>query len=143
MLTQTIKSWLHKMFAWWPWKQSTQVEYSPVGKPLNKGTTQESVSRPPTIDGVAHQAGIAPRLSTIEECPERVVQPDLAAASEFPEPPLLPASTSPGERSNDSKTPANNASVSVQSSPSPQQRLEFLQYLVQRGVINEGFEEDK
>ena len=28
-LTQAIKNWLHKMFAWWPWKQSTQIEYSP------------------------------------------------------------------------------------------------------------------
>ena len=142
MLTQTIKSWLHKMFAWWPWKQSTQVKYSPVANPLNKGTTQESVPRP-TIDGGTHQAGIAPRLSTIEEWPERVVQPDVPAASEFPEPPLLPASTSPVEMSNDTKTPAKDAFVVVQSSPSPQQRLEFLQYLVRHGVINEGFETDK
>ena len=142
MLTQTVKNWLHKMFAWWPWKQSTQVEYSPVANPLNKGTTQESVPKS-TIDGVTHQAGIAPRLSTIEEWPERVVQPDLPAASEFPEPPLLPTSTSPVEMSNDSKTPVKDASLGLQSSPTPQQRLEFLQYLVQRGVINEGFETDK
>jgi hypothetical protein len=142
MLTQTIKSWLHKMFAWWPWKQSTQVEHPHVANPLNTGTSQESVPRP-TIDGVAHQAGIAPRLSTIEEWPERVVQPDLPAASEFTETPLLPVSTSPVEISNDSKTPGDEASVGIRSSPSPQQRLEFLHYLVQRGILNEGFEEDK
>src|SRR5260370_7746379 len=104
MLTQTIKKWLQKMVGWWPWKQSTQVEYSPVANPLNNGTTQESVPKS-TIDGVTHQAGIAPRLSTIEEWPERVVQTDLPAASEFPEPPLLPAQTAPFEIVKDSKHP--------------------------------------
>ncbi len=140
MLTQTIKNWLHKMFAWWPWKQSTQIEYSHVANPSNKGTTQESVSRS-TIDGVVPQAGIVPRLSTIEGWSERVVQSDFQAESEFAETPLSPPSTSPVEMTKDLVTPADGASRAVQTSPSPQQRLEFLQYLVKRGIVNEGFEE--
>src|SRR5258708_31402225 len=112
MLTQTIKNWLHKMFAWWPWKQSTQVEYSPVANPLNNGTTQESVPKS-TIDGVTHQAGIAPRLSSTEEWPERVVQTDPPTAIGFTDPPLLPASTSPVEKFNDSNAPVNLAAVGV------------------------------
>ncbi len=135
MLTQTIKNWLRKMFAWWPWKQSTQIEYSHVANPSNKGTTQESVSRS-TIDGVVPQAqpGIVPRLSTVEELPERVVQSDFQADSEF-------TSTSPVEMTKDFVPPTDGPSASVQTSPSPQQRLEFAQYLVRRGILNEGFEE--
>src|SRR5258708_38594228 len=116
MLTQTIKNWLHKMFAWWPWKQSTQVEYSPVANPLKNGTKQESVPKS-TIDGVTHQAGIAPRLSSIEDWRERVVHTDLPSASEFPRPPLLTPSTSPVEMSNDPKAPVNDAPVAVPSPP--------------------------
>ncbi|HYX49359.1 MAG TPA: hypothetical protein VE843_06425, partial [Ktedonobacteraceae bacterium] len=65
-LTQAITNWLHKMFAWWPWKQSTQIEYSPYAGSINKGTTQEAVSKSMN-DGIASQTGITPRLSTIQE----------------------------------------------------------------------------
>jgi hypothetical protein len=135
MFTQTIKTWLHKMFAWWPWKRSAQTGYTNVASPLNTGATQESVSRS-TIDRVAPPAGITPRISTIEEWPERVVQSDLPAANEPGETLLSPP---PVEIAEDSKTPADEAAA--QTSPSPQQRLEFLQYLVKRGIINEGLEE--
>lgn len=126
-LTQTIKNWLHNMFAWWPWKQSTQIEYSQVANQLNKGTTPETLSRS-TIDGIAPQTGITPRLSTIEEWPERIVQSNLTAKNELTETPSL------------SSTPSG---AGAQTSPSPQQRLEFLQYLIKRGIVNEGVEEDK
>jgi len=138
MFTQTIKTWLHKMFAWWPWKRSAQTGYTNVASPLNKGATQESVSRS-TIDRVAPPAGITPRISTIEEWPERVVQSDLPAANEPGETLLSPPPVPPVEIAEDSKTPADEAAA--QDSPSPQQRLEFLQYLVKRGIINEGLEE--
>jgi hypothetical protein len=140
MLTQTIKNWLHKMFAWWPWKPSTEIEYSHAGNPLNKGTTQETVPVS-TNDGVAPPAGIAPRLSTIEEWPERVVQSDFPVANEFTETPPR-SSPSPGETTLDSITSTEVPSTGVQASPSPQQRLEFLQYLIKRGIVNEGFEEE-
>jgi hypothetical protein len=140
MLMQTIKSWLYKMFAWWPWKQSTKIEHSHAAKPLNKGTTKESRSRS-TIDGSEPQSGSASCLSTIEEWPERVVQSDFQPAGELTETALPPPSTPPVEMT---KEPQNHTDeVSVVSPPSPQQRLEFLQYLIKRGIVNEGFEEDR
>ncbi len=142
MLTQTIKNWLHKMFPWWPWKQSTKSEHSHAAKPLNTGTTQETLSRS-TFDGSVPQAGIAPCLSTIEEWPERVVQSDFPAASEFTETPLPPPSASSVEMTKESLTPSDETSVVLHATPSPQQRLEFLQYLVKRGIVNEGIEEDR
>ena len=125
--THAIKNWLHKMFAWWPWKQSTQIEYSPYANSLNKGTTQETMSKS-LIDGIVPQTGNVPRLSTIQEWPERVVQTDVTAKNEFPE--ALPPGSSGDE------TPTG-----VQTSPSTQQRLEFLQYLIKRGTVNEGSED--
>ena len=130
-LTQAIKNWLHKMFAWWPWKKSTQIEYSYHANSINKGTTQETLPKSIT-DGIAPQAGILPRLSTIEEWPERVVQSDLTVKNELTETPSL-SSTSSGDRT----------SAGAQTSPSPEQRLEFLQYLIKRGIVNEGVERDE
>ena len=136
-LTQAIKNWLHKMFAWWPWKQSTQIEYSPYA--INNGAPQETLSKSMT-DGIAPQTGIVPRLSTIQEWPERVVQTDVTAKNELPETPSL-ASSGDGEPMKKSATPADETPAGVQTSPSTQQRLEFLQYLIKRGIVNEGVEE--
>lgn len=142
-LTQTIKNWLHNMFAWWPWKQSTQIEYSQVANPLNKGTTQETLSRS-TIDGIAHQTGIIPRLSTIDEWPERVVQSDFTTADEFADTPSLsPAPYADREPVNEPYVSADGPFAAAQTAPSTQQRLEFLQYLIKRGIVNEGEEEDR
>jgi len=139
-LTHAIKNWLHKMFAWWPWKQSTQIEYSPYANSLNKGTTQETMSKSLT-DGIVPQTGNVPRLSTIQEWPERVVQTDVTAINELPEV-ASPGSSGGGEPMKKSAMPADETPAGMQTSPSTQQRLEFLQYLIKRGIVNEGVEED-
>ena len=142
-LTQAIKNWLHKLFVWWPWKKSTQTECSPYADSINKGTNQETLSKSMT-DGIAPQTGIVSRLSTIEEWPERVVQSDLTVINELTETPSISSTPSvDGEIIRKSATPADGTPASVQTSPSPQQRLEFLQYLIKRGIVNEGVEEDK
>ena len=148
MITQAIKSWLRKVFAWWPWKKSPQITYSPVVSPLNKGLAQGAAARS-TIEGVAPQAGITPRLSTIEEWPERVSQPQthFPDASPPTERPLLPPPSTPPpvEPVEDKQTlekeppPAPKEPVRAVP-PTPEQQLEFLHYLVQRGIVNEGFE---
>ena len=140
-LMQAITNWLHKMFAWWPWKKSTQIEYSPFANSINKGTTQENLSQSMT-DGIAPQTGIAPRLSTIQEWPERVVQTDVTAKNEIPEMASL-GSSGDEEPIKKSAVSADETPAGMQTSPSTQQRLEFLQYLIKRGIVNEGLEEDK
>ena len=139
-LTQAITNWLHKMFAWWPWKQSTQIEYSPYDKSINKGTNQEAVSKL-INEVIMPQTGISPRLSTIQEWPERVVQTDVTAKKESPETPSQ-TSLGDGELIKKPAMPADETPAGMQTSPSTQQRLEFLQYLIQRGIVNEGLEED-
>lgn len=143
MSTQTIKSWLHKLFAWWPWKQSTQVEHTHTASPLNKGAKQESISSRSTVDGAAPQTGIVPRLSTIEERPENSAPPQFPATGERTESPLALPPPAKLEKTVEREVKRDEAAPAVASSPTPEQRLDFLRYLVQRGIVNEGFEEHK
>jgi hypothetical protein len=133
MITQSIKHWLRKMFAWWPWRQAQPVEYNHVSGPLSK-VTPEGVSLS-TIDGTAPQTSITPRLSTIEERSERLAQTPSSDLAETPVlPPVTPAVDMPTE------PPKEDISPVVPATPTPQQRLEFMRYLVKRGIVNEGFE---
>ena len=138
-LTQAITNWLHKMFPWWPWKQSTHIEYSAYANSINKGTTQETWSKSMT-EGIAPQTGIVPTLSTIQEWPERVVQTDKTAKNDLPETPS-PGASGEGEAPNKPAMPSDETPAGMQVSPSTQQRLEFLQYLIKRGIVNEGVED--
>ena len=133
MITQSFKRWLHKMFAWWPWRQSPPMEYKHASGPLSQGTA-EGVSLS-TIDGTAPQTSVTPRLSTIEERPERILQTPFPAASDLSlPPPVTPLADIPGEPIKEDILPA------VPSAPTQEQRLEFMRYLVKRGIVNEGFE---
>ena len=160
MVTQAIKNWLRKLFSWWPWKQSTEMEHTQITSPFNKGTTQGAISRS-TIDWGASQSqqGIVQRLSTIEEWPDRLVKPlSPPVTNELPETPLPPPLSSPldkprGDGINrvptdttadifSSDLPSTSAPTPG-SAPTAEQQLEFLHYLVKRGIVNEGFEEGK
>ncbi len=146
MITQAIKQWLHKLFAWWPWQPSTKTEYLHTTGSLNQGTAQEMTARS-TIDGVA------PRRSTIEEWPERIVQPsppllEERAESTFPSLPPPPTEKVKevriGEASASSISPTDAQSLSPRQGdrvPRAERQLEFLRYLVKRGIVNEGFAE--
>ncbi|HVB22163.1 MAG TPA: hypothetical protein VNG51_09485 [Ktedonobacteraceae bacterium] len=162
MITQAIKRWLHKMFAWWPWKTESEMDIVPVTTPIRGGMTQHFQNAPnehnaiprSTNEGVVPQSGVTPLIfgqgessrSTIGEWPERVVQ-STPFANEKAEPPspLLPANP-PVEQTVDSS--ASNTSIEAKAifsdvppTPTPEQQLEFLSYLVQRGLVNEGFPE--
>jgi hypothetical protein len=134
MITQAIKHWLRSMFAWWPWKHTTPVAYSQTSGQLGVGTTPDGISLS-AVEGTTPQANITPRLSTIEERPERTIP----APNDMAETPLPPSLRSPVDIS--TEPGKDDASPAVPSTPTPQQRLEFLRYLVKRGIVNEGSEE--
>src|ERR1700726_735344 len=90
MITQAIKRWLRNMFAWWPWKQTPPVTYEQASGPLSVGTTPEGISLS-SVEGTTPQASITPRLSTIEERPERAI----SAPNDMAETPLPPSLRSP------------------------------------------------
>ncbi len=130
MLTQAIKGWLRKVFAWWPWKQSTPIEYPHVSA-VTRGPTPETTLRT-AREGIVPQAGATPRRFTLENRADYRVQPrseapDLSAP---PNPALLAGLDA-------------EAGATREHTPTTRQRLEFLRYLVQRGIVNEGFEDDR
>ncbi|MGH2495619.1 MAG: hypothetical protein ACRDIV_13045 [Ktedonobacteraceae bacterium] len=135
MITQAFKRWLRNMFAWWPWKHTPPEACRQASGPLVVGTTQEGISLS-AVEGTTPQASMTPRLSTIEERPERTI----SAPNDMAETPLPPSLRSPVDTS--TEPGKENASPAVPSTPTPQQRLEFLQYLVKRGLVNEGFEDE-
>src|ERR1700731_815993 len=115
------------MFAWWPWKQTPPVAYRQKSGQLGVGTTPDGISLS-AVEGTTPQANITPRLSTIEERPERTIP----ATSDMAETPIPPSLRSPVDISTGSGK--DDASPAVPSTPTPQQRLEFLRYLVKRGI---------
>ena len=137
MITQTIKRWFRTMFAWWPWKSTPPAAYRQASGPLGMNTSQEGISRS-AVEGTTVQTSITPRLSTIEERPQHPISAQKSVTNDIAETSLPPSLRSPA----DNATEPGNISVSpAVSAPTPQQRLEFLRYLVQRGIVNEGSEE--
>jgi hypothetical protein len=142
MILQTIKAWLNKLFAWWPWKRSSPIVYSEPTTNMSKGLAQEQVWRS-VMEAPMPQLGITsvavehntaenasesqPLLS--DELPERLSSP-----AKHDEPAVLPCILS--------STTSKDTTI-LPSDPSSrfEQQLEFLRYLVQQGVINEGFAE--
>jgi hypothetical protein len=132
MITQAIKRWLRNMFAWWPWKSIPPEAYRRTSGQLGMNTSPEGISRS-AVEGSTAQTSITPRLSTIEERPQRPISAQTSATNDIAETPLSPSLQSPAEN------PVEPGNVSP--APTPQQRLEFLRYLVQRGIVNEGQED--
>jgi hypothetical protein len=141
MITQSIKQWLNRLFAWLPWRRSTETGYTQAVSNLNSGVTQEPLLRS-TVDGPLPQTGTTsvavdqgrdeeiPESSrpTTEERPEQVVSSH---------PPLAEDTASPRHPSEALK----ESTTVPPPSPTPEQKLAFLQYLVKRGIVNEGFSE--
>jgi hypothetical protein len=128
MITQAIKQWLQKVFGWWRPQQKT--EYLQTPSSLSQGATQGMTAR-------STSEGVSPRRSTIEEWPERIVQPsppllEERAGTSFPPP--------PSEKIREAKIEEGSAS-SISPNPMAERQLEFLRYLVKRGLVNEGFAE--
>ncbi len=150
MLMQAIKRWVRKMFAWWPWRRPAKAEYTSTVSALNKGGTQSAVLLPHSpVDEIATKPEVAPCRSTTEEWPERAVQSSTPATEEraetaFPSSPA-PLPIPPLDKTK--KLLANTGEASSGSgelvAATPEQHLAFLHYLVKRGIVNEGFAEDK
>jgi hypothetical protein len=143
MITQTLKRWLHKLFAWWPWKSTPATGYAEPLPNGNMGTAQETVWRT-MVEGPLPQAGMMsvaveqdeampePLWPPVEDRSERLVQPTSPMEPE----PIASTHHPVVDSSRDAYTSSNDAS-----SPTFEQQLEFLRYLMQRGLLNEGFSE--
>jgi hypothetical protein len=143
MITQAIKRWLHQMFAWWPWRPSAKTAYAPPLDSLNSGPAQETTAWSASDGvGVAPQPEVAPRRPIIEEWPERIVQPYPPTLEERSEIPFTSPPMPPIEKAGETTSNSREGS-SPDASATSEQKLAFLRYLVKRGILNEGFAEDK
>jgi hypothetical protein len=142
MILQTIKAWLNKLFAWWPWKRSSPIAYSEPTTNMSKGVAQEQVWRS-VMEAPMPQLGIASvavEHNTAENASESPpllsdeLSERLSPLAKHDEPPALPR-TLPSITSKDTTILPNDPSSGFE------QKLEFLRYLVRQGVINEGFAE--
>lgn len=144
MITQSFKHWLYKLFAWWPWRRSPATDYTRMAGNLNKGTTQEGLWQT-RMDGPVPQPGttsVAVEQGRGEQAPEenRPVleeRPDRRVPSQ---PSTAEENTTISPRAS-SVARETRVSTGETPSPTPEQQMAFLRYLVKHGYLNEGFAE--
>ncbi len=147
MITQGIKRWLKSLFAWWPWGQSAEVDYAQASDTRMQSTTQETLFF--TADG-PHAQPAQPGITSVAVEPlegEPQIESGRPPSEERSSSPMTP-STKPIVDENNTSSPIleekPNAIQEIHANtqellaPTPQQRLEFLRYLVERGIVNEG-----
>jgi hypothetical protein len=140
MITQGIKRWLYKLFAWWPWKQTPETSYQQAVSNLNMSMAQETMAR--TVDGSLPQPGItsvvveqekntsATPYSTSEGLPDHLVEQEKPLSTDEPIP----------QKHNQPIYAPQDQPTDTQVASTQEQKLAFLRYLVQKGQVNEGFE---
>ncbi|WP_126578478.1 hypothetical protein [Tengunoibacter tsumagoiensis] len=134
MITQTITRWFGRLFAWWPWKRTSKSEYTQATNNVNRGTIQEVSWRAAGEDGPLPQPGTA-SVAVEHAGPHRPANDDHSGLSS----PVTPSLT---DETTVSPLSQQASSEEVQApAPTPEQQLAFLQYLMRKGAINEGFEE--
>lgn len=85
------------------------------------------------IEHIAEEPGVEPSRPSTEERSSHVMQSTSSVTDE---------NNSSGDSSHTSSEEITRSSSTIArevSAPTPQQRLEFLRYLVQRGLVNEDF----
>lgn len=156
MIMQTIKRWLQKMFAWWPWKSTPETDYAHAVSTLNISVSQESSSRA-SLDGLAARPE---NTSVAVEHVEDTLPPETYGPLPTPEerseqpvtqssPPVLSsqedldgiARTSSKDTEKEPRVVSSDNSEHP--SPTDEQRLEFLRYLMKHRLVHEDFTEGK
>ena len=144
MIMQGIKRWLHNLFAWWPWKTSSETDYAQTVSTPNKSNTQEALFFTAVDGSYAQPAQSGVTSVAVEPLEESVLPEGVRPVSDE----RSPAQASVGESENipflEEKGKVGREGDGVVQSiiapavPTPEQRLEFLRYLVERGIVNEG-----
>lgn len=133
---QTLKQWLRSLFAWWPWKKPVPTDCTQMVSNLSSTLSPQDVNGHASRDAVAPQPGVT--SVAIEHADNDPSEANLLAREEHPE------HTSPSRSLSLPSGPAKGRLKKQEQSPPltpEQQHLEFLRYLLARGLLNEGFEE--
>jgi hypothetical protein len=145
MIMQTIKRWLHKLFAWWPWKRSSDVphlkatdsDYAGVNqKEMWQSAIEASISQP-RITSVLSENGIGESFPEPQTFPEDELSRRISPLAMQDEQPLRAHSPSGALAKESALADYESLTLPYQC----EQQLDFLRYLVQQGIVNEGFAE--
>ena len=140
MMTR-IKQWLQKLFSWWGWWEDPEPARTPV-EHASSGISVDPMVRS-SLDNDLPRQGVAPQMGSQGE-PRRSTMENWR----IPDPLTHPYSTAPEENWTpqnpfSAPAPVPPASARPKSEPEVEQHLEFLRYLVSRGIVNEGFPDDQ
>jgi hypothetical protein len=142
MSTQSIKCWLNKLFAWWPWRNHPETSYAQAVNNANQSTSQEPTWRT-RVGGTVAQPGIT-SVAVEHGNNEAGLEGDRQALDKQPEAISQPYQQIGEEKSTISPSPSTAQEITTSANnnaPTEEQHLAFLRYLVQRGLLNEGFED--
>lgn len=138
MITQAIKRWWHKLFARRSRNTSQNVSFTSVDQRANAALSSETPTYS-SLNGLPPQPGVAPLAAGSAQGDVTCSTLD-GSSNHTPQGPLMPTENGSGPRGE--RTPETAASGTALK-PTPQQQLDFLNYLVKRGLVNEGFAEDR
>lgn len=148
MIAQGIKRWLKSLFAWWPWERSSATDYAQVSGTVVQSTAQETLlfttAEGPYIQ--PPQTGITSvAVEPLEEEPGSESRQFSSEAPSFSSKtplikPIVDESSNSPSILEEKPIAKQEAIHNTQDTPTPttEQRLEFLRYLVERGIVNEG-----
>jgi hypothetical protein len=144
MITQGIKRWLKNLFAWWHWGRMSAANYVQATSTTVQGTQQETLFFP-TAEGLSAQPTQPSTTSVaIERLEEEPTPESGRLIAEEPSPtktsfiqPSIDESINILEEKPKTKQEAVHTTQELLT-PTTEQRLEFLRYLVERGIVNEG-----
>jgi hypothetical protein len=146
MTTQAIKHWLSRLFAWWPWRKLPATGYAQTASSGNKGPLSEPAWRT-TVEGASPQPGTT-SVAVDHKSDESTLEGKRSALETPQEMPQAAHQLSAAEDLNTTHTTSphtQNAEHAQRDgtapSPTVEQRLAFMRYLAQRGLLNEGFAE--
>lgn len=148
MITQTIKQWLSRLFAWWPWRRKAPTAYAPPSRNGAMGIPQEHSW---SASGEAALPQTGARSVVVEQSHENVppevilpLSPPSVEDVNFSFRRDLAAPPPQDEKTLECLTSFNtqlDSTFETTLTPISKQQLAFLQYLVSHGLINEGFDE--
>ncbi|WP_338254455.1 hypothetical protein [Dictyobacter halimunensis] len=141
---QTFKRWLNRLFSWWPWRSTTTVNRVQASGSRGWNIVPEaawhaSINGAEAVNPQPNNTSIAIEhdldTSSIEH--PTAVDADILSPS-----PALDENPFSGQPPILADQPSVAASEQpVQDSAGAENQLLFLRYLVQRGILNEGFKE--
>lgn len=145
MITQTFKRWMKTLFAWWPWKRSARVEYTPLVHSSRRNSMPEPLwyvadaTTPQQSTAIAVEQELTSYPSPLPEPDEPSVDMYAMHSHHTHKDQQLPVPISSSTDTNllsPSSLPVPIASPQL----SPAEcHLIFLRYLFERGLLNEGF----